>query len=333
MDEAGDDLARDEGAHAVVDAAAGADDLGVVAQLLGAVDKIVGIHADAVAAHEARVEAQRVPLGVHRADDGLRVDAHLVKGHGDLVHEGDVDVALGVFDDLGRLGDEDVLGAVDARLDDQAVGVGDDVQALRVHAGDDLADRVQAVHLVAGVDALGRVADLEVHAALEAGLALQDGGAQLLRHARVDRRLVDDDRAGLQVAADGLAGGDDGRQVGRLVVGDGRGHGHYDKARAVQLALVAGEAARALAHRVVASLLRHIVPVAIGRDLALVDVKADGVKLAGERHRQRKAHISQAYDRQALLARGQLLKQVVHARIPPSSGTSAHMDWVCMDVF
>jgi hypothetical protein len=49
-----DGLLGDELAHAVVDAPAGQDDLRVVAQHLGLVGQVVGVDADAVAAHQAR---------------------------------------------------------------------------------------------------------------------------------------------------------------------------------------------------------------------------------------------------------------------------------------
>src|SRR5690606_40064764 len=50
-------------AHRVVQAAAGQDDLGVVADGLRLVRQVVRVDADAVAAHQAGAERQEVPLG------------------------------------------------------------------------------------------------------------------------------------------------------------------------------------------------------------------------------------------------------------------------------
>ena len=101
-----------------------------------------------------------------------------------FVPERDVDVALRVLDDLGGLGDLDGLRAVHAGLHHQLVDLRHAVERLGVHAGDNLHDGLQAVHLVARVDALGAVAYLEVNAALQAALLLEDRNANVLGHTR-----------------------------------------------------------------------------------------------------------------------------------------------------
>ena len=94
-------------AHAVVDAPARMDDVRVVAHFLGLVGDVERIDADAVAAHQAGLEGQEVPLGAGRLEHVARVDAQPVGDQGDLVDQGDVDVALGVLQHLGELGDAD----------------------------------------------------------------------------------------------------------------------------------------------------------------------------------------------------------------------------------
>ena len=95
-------------AHAVVDAAAGQDDLGLVAGGLGAGGEVVGIDADAVAAHQPGLEVEEVPLGAGGVEHVVDREAEAAEDHGHLVDEGDVDVALGVLDHLGGLGGADV---------------------------------------------------------------------------------------------------------------------------------------------------------------------------------------------------------------------------------
>ena len=99
-----DQLAGDEAAHAVVDAPAGENHLRVVADLLGFVGQVVGVHADAVAAHQAGAERQEVPFGAGGFQHFLGVDAHAAEDHRQLVDQGDVEVTLGVFDHLGGFG-------------------------------------------------------------------------------------------------------------------------------------------------------------------------------------------------------------------------------------
>jgi len=74
-----------------------------------------------VSAHQARLEGQEIPLAARRREYFLGVDLQAVED------EGDVDVALGVLDDLGRLGDPDAAGLMGAGGDDAAVEVVDEV--------------------------------------------------------------------------------------------------------------------------------------------------------------------------------------------------------------
>jgi hypothetical protein len=159
-------LLRDERADVVVDAAAGEDDLGQVAELLGLGGQVVRVDADAVTADQARGEAEEVPLGAGGVEHVLGADAHAVEDQRQLVHQRDVEIALGVLDDLGRLGDLDRRRAVDAGGDHRGVGPGDALERLRRVARDHLDDALEGVLLVAGVDALGRVAEEEVLAGL-----------------------------------------------------------------------------------------------------------------------------------------------------------------------
>jgi len=150
-----DDLAGNVGAHAVVDATAGEDHFRVASDFLGLVSEVVGVDADAVAADEAGPEREEVPFAAGGGQDGVGVEAEAVKQHGQLVDEGDVDVALGVFDDLGRLGYADAGRKVGASGDDAVVQRIDEVGGLGRGAGGDLFDGGEAMLAVARVDALG----------------------------------------------------------------------------------------------------------------------------------------------------------------------------------
>ena len=109
-------------------------------------------------------ERQEVPLGAGGLEHVRGADADAVADQRDLVHERDVEVALGVLDDLGGLGDLDRRRPMDARIDDRAVRGRHAVERRGVLAGDHLGDALEGVLVVAGVDALGRVAELEVDA-------------------------------------------------------------------------------------------------------------------------------------------------------------------------
>ncbi len=116
-----DQLGNDVGAHAVVKAPAGQDDFRVVADGLGFVGEVVRVNANAVAADQAGAKGEEIPLATGRLEYRLGVDTHLVEDECELVDEGDVEVALGVFDDLGGFSDLDAVSLVGACCDDFVV--------------------------------------------------------------------------------------------------------------------------------------------------------------------------------------------------------------------
>ena len=89
--------------HPVVHAAPCQDNLRVIAQTLGALSQIVGVNRDAVSTYQARIHFDEVPFGACSLQDILRVDAQQAADLRELVDEGDVDVALGIFYDLSSL--------------------------------------------------------------------------------------------------------------------------------------------------------------------------------------------------------------------------------------
>ncbi len=79
----------------------------MVTHLLGFVGDIKWIDADAVAADQAGAEGQEVPLGAGRRQHVLGVDSETVAYQRDFIDQGDVDVALGVLENFGKLGHAD----------------------------------------------------------------------------------------------------------------------------------------------------------------------------------------------------------------------------------
>ena len=118
--------------HAVVNAPAGHDHVRMIADRLGLVGQIIRIHPDAVPPDQTGVEIQEIPLGARRRQDVAGVDPHAVENHGQLVHQGDVQVALGVFDHFGRLGHPDRGRLVNAGRHHPAVDVGQQAGGRRV---------------------------------------------------------------------------------------------------------------------------------------------------------------------------------------------------------
>src|SRR5207249_8292107 len=68
---------------------------------------------DAMPAHQAGTEIEEVPFAARRIEHVINRKPEIAEDHGHFVDEGDVDVALGVLDDLGGFGGADVGRAVD----------------------------------------------------------------------------------------------------------------------------------------------------------------------------------------------------------------------------
>ena len=248
-------------------------------------------------ADETGLEFQEIPLGAGGLQHFGGVDADPVEQDGQLVHQRDVEVALGVFDNLGGFGDADGRGAVDAGGDDGFVERGDLVEGFGVVAGDDLEDPGEGVFPVAGVDAFGGVADVEILLPLHAGVFLQHGNADFLGGAGIDGGFVDHRGARLHVPAGGFRSTDERAEVGLVGNIDRRGHGDDHE-------VGLGEAARidrtfeprGGAQVFGGNLAGGVATFAVGGDLGFGKVKADGPELLAEFDGQRQADVAEADD-------------------------------------
>ena len=289
-------------AHIVVDPAPCQDHFRMKAQFLGLEGQVIGIHADAVAAHQAGPEGQEVPFAARRFQHLQGIDAQALENDGQFVHQGDVQVALGVLDDLGRLGHLDAGGAVDARPDHRAVDLRQQVRRGLIRAGNDFGDGFQGVNLVAGIDALRRIAHREVAAEAQARFLLQDGHADFFRQAGIDRGFIDHHATLGHMAAHGGGGPHHGREVRGAVVVDGRWHGHDDHRGLRQVSRVAGVAHRSGPEPLVADFTGAVVALGQFRNASGIDVETQHVHMLRQGHGQGQAHIPQAHHGQRLTA-------------------------------
>src|SRR5262249_15401155 len=121
----------------------------------------------------------------------------------DLVHEGDVDVALGVLDRFRALGRLDGGSAAHAAAGDRTVNVRQLFNGLGILAGEHLGDLVDRMLAVALIVRLRAVAEPEIAWALKSGGFLYLRTANVLGDARIDRAFVDYRRAAFRIDQSG----------------------------------------------------------------------------------------------------------------------------------
>ncbi len=137
----------------------------MVIQLFGLVHQVIRIDANAMATNQSGIKFQKVPFGSCGFNHVVGVDAHSVKDDRQFVHQGNVHIALGVFNDLSGFGHLDIRGTVNACRNHQFIDPGNHLKGFFVAARNNFFCIGQGMHFVAGVNAFGRITYLEVGAA------------------------------------------------------------------------------------------------------------------------------------------------------------------------
>ncbi len=289
------DLRRDVRAHALVDAPRCADQLGVDAHFAGLVDQIVGVDADAMPADETGSEIEKIPLCRGGLEHFLGIDSQAREDQRKFVDQGNVHVALRVFDGLGRFGDADARRAIGSGANDAAIQRVDEIGNLRRRARGHLDDIGQPARLVARVDPFGAVAAEKIAIEAQSGGAFERRHATVLGRAGVDSRFIDDECAAGHGLPDHFAGADQWPQIGPLMRRDRCRHGDDEDVCLAQIRWVGAvtQLRRCVEFRLV-DFTGDILPLLELRDAHAVDIEADRRKLAPERDSQRQADVTQA---------------------------------------
>ena len=149
-------------AHGVVDTTAGQQDVRVVTHGLSFLDQVIRIHANAVATDQAGLEGQKVPFGTGSFQHFVGIDAKAAEDKGKLIDQGNVGVALGVFNHLGGFGHFKTAGLVRACGNDAAVQRIYKVGRVGCRARSNFGDGGEAALFVARVNTLGAITYGEV---------------------------------------------------------------------------------------------------------------------------------------------------------------------------
>ena len=186
MDHLLDRTLGNELAHAVVDASPGQDYLGDVADLLRLVGQIVGIDPNAVSTDQAGFEFEKVPLRTGRFQNFVGIDTHPVKDQRQFVHQGYIQVTLGILDDLGRLSHLDRGCPVNAGCHYRFIDRCNNLQGDGILTRHDFLYSGKGMLLVTRIYAFRAVANRKVRPATQTGNTLQNRHAFFLGHTGID---------------------------------------------------------------------------------------------------------------------------------------------------
>ena len=155
---------------------------------------------------------------------------------------------------------------------------------------------------IARIDTFRAVTDPKISATCQAGFRFQNGNTHVLRNARIDGRLIDDNRTGREISSD------DGRcvlhriQIRCMVRIDGCRDRHHMKTRFTKSFFIRGKIHRSLSDDLISYLHGRVNPASILEDSSLVMIKTDYPKMPGEFHRQRHSHIPKPNDGETRLS-------------------------------
>ena len=190
--------------------------------------QVVRVQRDAVTAQaRARIERRKAErLRLRRLDHLPKVDPHLVAEDRQFVDQADVDVPVGVLQNLRHLGDRRRRSAENLVLQNGLVHGRNDVGSVLSQTAHDLRRILRLEIDVAGVHAFRGEAQIEVLAALEAG-RFEDGLDQFFSSSRIGRGLKHHHHPLVEIPRDGAGRRFDVADVG-LLVGVKRG-GNADR--------------------------------------------------------------------------------------------------------
>ena len=247
-------------------------------------------------------ERQEIPFGPRRRENVPHRHVHLRENLRNLVHEGDVDVALRVLDYFGGFGHPDRGGAKHSALRDRAIERGNAFKHLWGLSCHDLGDLVDRVLAVARIDPFGAVGQEEIATADEAGRGFEDRTADVLGYPGIDSAFEHHDRCRAPRPAFGeqrshrVRGSPDNRQIGPVVLVDWGRHGDDVEICRRTLGNAVDKLQRGLAQHVPGNLVGPVEPGAQLRDPACGHVEPCREIGPGQRNRQRKPDIAQADD-------------------------------------
>ena len=245
------------------------------------------------------LEAVRLGFGgVHHFPD---VNAHFIAQNGQLIDQADVDVSIGVLQDLLHLCHSGRRYGGHVPIQNGVVHHGDHLRGVSTDGTHNLGGVAGLIDEVARIHPLRGEAQVKVLPALEAVALLQDGANQLLRGAGIGGGLQHHHGPPSEVLGDGDGGIPDVADVRLLVLVQRRGHADGDEIHITHPGEIRGGAEHSGLHQLFQIRVHHVADVVFPGvhhvHLFLLDIKADGAEPVFRLiHRQGQSHVSQTAD-------------------------------------
>ena len=243
------------------------------------------------------------------------VDAHAVAKLRQFVHQTDVDVAVGVFQNFFHFRNGGGGSLENVAVQNGPVHGGDDLGSVPADGSYHLGGIFGLIDQVAGIDPLRGEAQIEVLAAFEAGCFFQNGLEQFFGGARIGGGFQHDHTAPVDVGGDGAGGAFHIADVRLLMNVQRRGNADGHKVRAGDFFKIGGGAEHSAFHDLLEIAVHHIADIVMAlvhqTDFFTVHVKTDGMKASlGLFDGQRETHIAQTDHSDAHFLAGNLIQQL-----------------------
>ena len=188
-------LGRRIGAHVVIYPAPGKDNFRVIPDSLGFMGEIIRVHTNAVPANQAGFEGQEIPLGSGCRQHFMGINLQPREDHRKLIHQRDIQITLGILDNLCRLSHLDRTGLMGAGGNNTGIKRIHFIGNLRSRTGGDFHNAGYPVFFITRINTLGAVTGVKVPVKHQAGDVLQNRHADFLGCTRVYRGFINHDIA------------------------------------------------------------------------------------------------------------------------------------------
>ena len=153
--------------------------------------EVVWINPNTVTPDKTRGKSEEIPLCPSCIEDIKRIDAELITDLGEFIHEGDIDITLGILDNLWSFCNLYRGCPMQSRCYHWAIYLIDLFKTLYINTGDDFYNLINCMFFVSWIDTLWTVSDLEITRALESTFALEYRETYLLSGTRINSRFID----------------------------------------------------------------------------------------------------------------------------------------------